>query len=138
MSFFTIAGEKRKKRGSKLLAFKKISFFPTSLGRCEQRSFGAMLLPVYIWRDAFNSTWLDIWLSLIQYMILFCVFWNQGFVKNQKCIGFRNLTVCLLTPCWSPLIFWNIHFGIYFKLKKFQLVYNWFFFSVITESFFQF
>ena len=21
-----------------------------------------------------------------------------------------------LTPCWSPLIFWNIHFGIHFKL----------------------
>ena len=22
----------------------------------------------------------------------------------------------ILAPCWSPLIFWNIHFGIYFKL----------------------
>ena len=21
-----------------------------------------------------------------------------------------------LTPCWSPLVFWNIHFGIHFKL----------------------
>ena len=63
----------------------------------------------------------------------------------------------ILTSCWSPLIFWNIHFGIYFKLKKkfsyklteiffqcslkfflsskswtekkFQLVYNWIFFQ---------
>ena len=29
------------------------------------------------------------------------------------------------TPCWSPLIFWNIHFGIYFKLN--------FFFSVLMD-----
>ena len=36
----------------------------------------------------------------------------------------------ILTPCWSPLIFWNIHFGIYFKLKK-KFSYK------LTEFFFQ-
>ena len=42
---------------------------------------------------------------------LFGVF--KFFQKNeQKQVVVKKLH----PPCWSPLIFWNIHFGIYFKL----------------------
>ena len=80
------------------------------------------------------------------------------YIFKQLCLAVFALFGCL-APCWFPLVFWNIHFGIYFKLglkfsykltefffsghwnfssvqdlvsteKKIQLVYSWNFFSV--------
>ena len=116
MSFFTIAGEKRKKRGSKLLAFKKISFFPYIPWEVWAK---------IIWSDAiacvhmerclqFNLTgYLTITNSIHDFISFFFG------IKSQKCIGFRNLTVCLFRQLKArililPIFLKTYHFMFHF------------------------
>jgi len=52
--------------------------------------------------------------SLNQWYINFI---NEILPISNFNFNFANLMPGKLTPCWSVLVFWNIHLGIYFKLK---------------------
>ena len=84
---------------------------------------------------------LDIFLSYSQY-VMYYNYYNYN-TYNRNPFGPHLVfwqTFRSLSPCWSPLIFWNIHFGIYFKLKKkfsYKLTEiffsaHWNFFSVLS------
>ena len=83
-----------------------------------------------------QGQWFNLHFRSAKFRALHC-FWATEHVKNQK-ICSRKFILSILdrlvvfnanlnkvlpvwllvyfTPCWSPLVFWNFHFSIHFKL----------------------